>query len=239
MQKLSYEKNVLLITNYFSQKPSSHHLIATDALYNVLKQIKTVNITAFDVFDPALDNRTLSYLKKFDLIAIDFMDGGYDIAPRFPNFTRNLMTYIKDGGALFTGHDQFDSVHKGYITPQAIEMLSLLGFIHKSGPFEGSTAYFEKSAIQNSIFLTNYVLDGDQIKIAGTHQTYSTYDNSCTTCKVVLKFEKDGPDSSEYLVTNRVGKGKIVNIRAGHSSGFTEDERKIFLSSILWLLYDI
>ena len=47
------------------------------------------------------------------------------------------------------------------------------------------------------------------------------------------------PNSHEYLVINRPFKGKTLNIRAGHTTGFTEAEKKIFLSSILWLLYEI
>ena len=57
--------------------------------------------------------------------------------------------------------------------------------------------------------------------------------------KVIMKFSANGPNSNEYLVTNRPYKGKTLNIRAGHTTGFTEAEKKIFLSSILWLLYEI
>ena len=152
------------------------------------------------------------------------------------------MQYIKEGGALFSGHDQFDQTHKRFITPEAVDMLSLLGFIHQNswGAGSGSTVYFEKSAIKNSIFLANHALYGDSIPISYTHQTYSKYNTSCKTCNVILKFVKNGADTYEYLVTNRPNnKGKTVNVRAGHSSSFTEAEKKIFLSSILWLLYEI
>ena len=54
-----------------------------------------------------------------------------------------------------------------------------------------------------------------------------------------MKFSASGPNSDEYLVTNRPGKGKTINIRAGHTTGFTEEEKQIFLSSILWLLYEV
>lgn len=40
------------------------------------------------------------------------------------------MQYIKEGGALFTCHDQFDDTHSRFITPEALEMLQLLGFRH-------------------------------------------------------------------------------------------------------------
>ena len=54
-----------------------------------------------------------------------------------------------------------------------------------------------------------------------------------------MKFNAAGSNNYEYLVTNRPYKGKTLNIRAGHSTEFTEQEQKIFLSSILWLLYEL
>ena len=239
----SYEKKVLLITNHFSKKTTIFQPnISPDVLYNLLLQIKTVEVTVLDAYDPCLDNTTLSYLKNFDLVVLDFIDAGFTLAERCKNFTRNLMQYIKEGGALFSGHDQFDQTHKRFITQEAVDMLSLLGFIHQNswGAGSGSTVYFEKSAIKNSIFLANHALYGDSIPISYTHQTYSKYNTSCKTCNVILKFVKNGADTYEYLVTNRPNnKGKTVNVRAGHSSSFTEAEKKIFLSSILWLLYEI
>ena len=104
----------------------------------------------------------------------------------------------------------------------------------------GSVAFFDKTAINNTFFAINHILYGDVIPIANTHQTYSRYDESCTTCKVILKFNSaSAANSYEYLVTNRPYKGKTLNIRAGHTTGFTEAEKEIFLSSILWLLYEI
>ena len=120
-------------------------------------------------------------------------------------------------------------------------MISLLGFIHQnSWGISGSIAYFVKPAIDNSIFLVNHALYGDSIKISYTHQTYSKYNTSCETCNVVMKFVENGSNETEYLVTNRPNNiGKTINIRSGHTYSFTEGEKKIFLSSILWLLYDI
>lgn len=49
-----------------------------------------------------------------------------------------------------------------------------------------------------------------------------------------MKFVKDGSDQDEYLVINRPNYiGKTLNIRAGHTSSFTEPEKRIFLSSFL------
>ena len=121
-------------------------------------------------------------------------------------------------------------------------MISLLGFKHQNswGNHGGFTAYFNKKAICSSIFLVNHALYGDSINIAFTHQTYSKFDSSCKTCRVIMKFVKDGSDQDEYLVINRPNYiGKTLNIRAGHTSSFTEPEKRIFLSSFLWLLYDL
>ena len=242
IRNYSYVKKVLLITNYFSKTENSQQNISPDVLYKLLSKIKTVNLTVLDAFDPNLDNKTIFYLKNFNLVVLDFVDAGFSLADRCKKFTKNLMQYIKEGGALFTGHDQFDNTHKRFIAPEAVEMLSLLGFIHQNswGVGRGSTVYFEKSELWNSIFLSNHALYGDSIPISYTHQTYSKYNTSCKTCNVILKFSKYGSDTYEYLVTNRPNyKGKTVNIRAGHTNRFTEAEKQIFLSSILWLLYDI
>lgn len=56
----------------------------------------------------------------------------------------------------------------------------------------------------------------------------------------MMKFRNLNSKSNEYLVTNRPNnKGRTVNVRAGHTLDFTEEEKDLFLSSILWLLYDI
>ena len=238
----SYAKKVLFLTNYFSKKiPPGRTQASPDTLYKILLGIKTISMTIFDVYDPTLNNKDISFLKNFDLVVIDFYDGGYDLAARCKNFTINLIEYVKAGGALFTSHDQFDSTHSVYITQEALKMISLLGFIHQnSWGIGGSIAYFEKPAIDNSIFLVNHALYGDSINISYTHQTYSKYNTSCETCNVVMKFVENGSRETEYLVTNRPNNiGKTINIRAGHTFSFTEEEKKIFLSSILWLLYDI
>ena len=235
----NFEKKVLLITNHLSKNANYQNKISSDVLYKILLQLKTIKLTVLDAFDPTLDNKNIDYLKSFDLVVIDLLDAGYNLGGRCPNFVRDLMQYVKEGGALFSGHDQFDQTHKVYITQVAIDMLQLLGFTRENS-WGGSTAYFEKSQIENSIFLVNHALYGDSIPIAYTHQTYSKYDNSCEYCRVIMKFFQNGSNDYEYLVTNRPnGIGKTVNVRSGHTSGFTEAEKKIFLSSILWLLYDI
>ena len=235
-----YVKNVLLITNYISKKGNWQSKVSPDVLYNILSQMNKINLTVLDPYDDSLDTKDINYLKSFHLVAIDFVDGGYNLSPRCPNFLKALIQYIKEGGALFTTHDQFDDTHSRYITQEDLDMLQLLGLSHcDSHGNGGSVAYFDKTAISNSYFLINNVLYGDSIPIAYAHQTYSRYNESCTTCKVIMKFNAAGSNNYEYLVTNRPYKGKTINIRAGHSTGFTVQEQKIFLSSILWLLYEL
>ena len=43
-----------------------------------------------------------------------------------------------------------------------------------------------------------------------------------------MKFSTSSSNSYEYLVTNRPFKGKTLNIRAGHTIGFSEQEKKYF-----------
>ena len=202
---------MLLITNYISKKADPGRGPSLDVIYKILSDMKTVKLTVFDAYDETLEKKNILYLINFDLVVIDLLDGGYSLWNRC------------------------------FIKQEAIDMLALLGFTHEnSWGYSGRTAYFDKSAIDGSIFLVDYVFLGDSINIASTHQTYSKFDPSCKTCKVIMKFNKDGPDETEYLVTNRPNHiGKTVSIRAGHTTPYTEREKRIFTSSILWLLYDI
>ena len=234
---VGYERNVLLVTNYEPKKGKT----SPDVLYNILKGIKKIDLTILNAYDEKINEKGINYLKNFHLVVTDFCDGGYNLASRTPNFARALMQYIKEGGALFTTHDQFDETHFRYITPLAVEILHLLGFVNLdywAGP-RGNFAYFEKTTINNTFFAASHAIYGDKIPISYTHQTYSKFNEACTTCKVIMKFTPSGPNTDEYLVINRPGKGKTLNIRAGHSYAFTEEEKQIFLSSILWLLYEV
>lgn len=86
-----YEKNVLFITDFSS-----------NVLYNILLEIKKVNITIFDAYDLTLDNKNINFLNNFDLVVTDFIDAGYNLPERTPNFIKNLNQYVKEGGALFS-----------------------------------------------------------------------------------------------------------------------------------------
>ena len=48
---------------------------------------------------------------------------------RCPMFVRALIQYIKEGGALFSTHDQFDETHSRFIFFFYFDMLQLLVFI--------------------------------------------------------------------------------------------------------------
>ena len=72
---IGYERNVLLVTNYFSKNGNWQNKISTDVLFNILKQIKKVTITILDPYDANLNSKGINYLKNFHLVAIDFVDG--------------------------------------------------------------------------------------------------------------------------------------------------------------------
>ena len=95
------EKNVLLISNYLSKNGNWQGGVSPDVLFNNLTQMNKINTYILDPYDPDLDIIGINYLKNFHLVAIDFVDGGYNLAPRCPNFVNALIQYIKEGGALF------------------------------------------------------------------------------------------------------------------------------------------
>lgn len=74
---------------------------SSNVLYNILLEIKKVNITIFDAYDLTLDNKNINFLNNFDLVVTDFIDAGYNLPERTPNFIKNLNQYVKAGGALF------------------------------------------------------------------------------------------------------------------------------------------
>ena len=77
-------------------------MISTDVLYNILLQIKTINLTILDPIGGDLLDKNISYLRNFDLVVIDLLDGGYGLAGIAKNFTIALIQYLKEGGALFS-----------------------------------------------------------------------------------------------------------------------------------------
>ena len=159
------ERNVLLVTNHISKTPNGQSNISPDVLFNILTHIRKVNLTILDAYDKKINETGINYLKNFHLVVIDFCDGGYNLCPNAPSFIKALMQYIKEGGALFTTHDQFDDTHNRFITQEALEMLNLLGFVHLNswGDGGGSFAYFEKTAISNTFFVANHAIYGDNI----------------------------------------------------------------------------
>ena len=124
------ERNVLLVTNHISKTPNGQSNISPDVLFNILTHIRKVNLTILDAYDKKINETGINYLKNFHLVVIDFCDGGYNLCPNAPSFIKALMQYIKEGGTLFTTHDQFDDTHNRFITQEALEMLNLLGFVH-------------------------------------------------------------------------------------------------------------
>ena len=125
-----YERNVLLITNLFSKHANWNGHVSPDILYNMLSQMKKVTLSILDPYDPDLNTKGLNYLKSFHLVVLDFVDGGHFFGHRCPMFVKALMQYIKEGGALFSTHDQFDETHSRFIFQEELDMLQLLGFKH-------------------------------------------------------------------------------------------------------------
>ena len=90
----------------------------------MLSQKKKVTLSILDPYDPDLNTKGLNYLKSFHLVVLDFVDGGHFFGHRCPMFVRALMQYIKEGGALFSTHDQFDETHSRFIFQEELDMLN-------------------------------------------------------------------------------------------------------------------
>ena len=77
------------------------------------------------------------------------------------------MQYIKEGGALFSTHDQFDETHSRFIFQEELDMLQLLGFRQvDSHGTSGSAAYFDKTAISNTFFLSKLSMQNPVMGLA-------------------------------------------------------------------------
>ena len=53
--------------------------VSPDVLFNILTQMNKINTYILDPYDPDLDTIGINYLKNFHLVAIDFVDGGYNL----------------------------------------------------------------------------------------------------------------------------------------------------------------
>ena len=69
------------------------------------------------------------------------------------------------------------------------------------------------------------------IDIVETHNSYSIVNNE--TQQVMLSYDSN---NYLYLTTRSLGLGKAVYWNAGHSTDITEDEKKLLLNIVAWIL---
>ena len=200
---------------------------AGNKVYDLLKALPFVSKIVVN-HPYAVPKYELDYLSLFDVVLYDTFDSGFYI-----NLTNKkvIETYIKNGGSFLVTHDRWDEDYG------PLELLDCER--EKRNYVESLTRKAKVSEFNHPFFDTYYDLTNWKvIEIAETHKTYhKIIDRGTNTVKVLMELvvEKERGIKYDYLLTNEVGKGRIMYWAAGHSNTISEDEEKLFMNIFCWL----
>ena len=223
------KKNVLLITNYFSNIRNRYGNLPTEYLYLLLSKVRFITLDIIDFV--SVQKYELSNFKKYSAIVYDFVDCGY--GENSAKFHDVILNYIKNGGSIFATHDQFDFENEGLQFPRLLNMLGLKYYRDMS-------SYTNKAIVTNKnhpIFYNYYNLTYLNVfETKSTHKSWSEYDRTTSATKLIDLVLNDG-QYVDYLIVNNYVKGRTAMTRAGHSHSMSLDEEKIFINTLHWLLF--
>ena len=205
---------ILIISN-MNTGPSKENIQSKkEMLYDTLNDSKInceINVVSLD----AIKQFTELSLSFYDCIIYDLLDYGCGIQ----NPSGVIINYIKNGGNILVTHDH---VYFG--------LTDILGLKLKGPP-----SNFYKEAINTSfgheIWKSYYHLEDLKVMKVNTH-------NVCIISNEETKQLMHSNDiyNDLYLSARDLGNGKAVFWNAGHSPDLTEDEKKLFLNIMAWIL---
>ena len=236
-------KNVLLITDCYTNKPNSAMYITTEYLYLLLSKVNFITLEYIN--SSSVQNYSLIDFIKYSAVVFDLVDGGYGI--KNSKFYETIDDYVVSGGSLFVTHDQFDLEEEG--REHHLDMLGLEYF-----PIISNFVTQAKVINKNHSIFSNYynLTNLDIFTIKETHRSWSLFNEAKNATKLIDLVDDD-KQNADYLIVNNYGKGKTAITRAGHSSNIyylnkdfcelpkspmTLDEEKIFINTLYWLLFD-
>ena len=207
---------ILLISN-INTGPSKYNIQSKkEMLYDTLKNSNInpeIHIVSFEAIKH-FNELSLSY---YNCLIYDLLDRGCEIN----NPTEEIEKFIKNGGSIIVTHDHSryglsDILGIKFTTKTRIRLYKKVKVVN-----------FEHE-IWNSFYnLENWKV----IEIFETHNHYIINNNE--TQQVMLSYDNY---NDLYLTTRNLGMGKAIYWNVGHSNNINEDEKKLFLNIVAWVL---
>jgi hypothetical protein len=213
---LKQNARILLISNMNIGPTHNNNLSKKEMLYDTLKKSKLVSEITIVSLDAIKDFNEL-ILANYHCIIYDLLDCGC----KRTNPTKEIENYIKNGGNIIVTHD-----HVYYI-------LNILGLKEINN---SDTNYIFNEVInvnsEHEIWRSYY--NFEKIKIMEVTDTHGRLKVSNKETKTILVSNDNY--NNLYLTTRNIGMGKAVFWNAGHTPDINENEKKLFLNIIAWVL---
>jgi hypothetical protein len=213
----NYKKVRILLISNMNTGPSSRNIQSKkEMIYDTLKNSSLTSEIIVVSFESIkhFNELTLSY---YHCIIYDLLDNGCEIQ----NPTKEIENYIKNGGSIIVTHDHIrygledilGLKFNGNKVIRLFKKVKMVNFEHK---------------IWNSFYnLENW----RTIDIVETHNHYNILNNE--TQQVMLSYDNY---NDLYLTTRNLGMGKAIFWNAGHLTNINEDEKKLLINIVAWIL---
>ena len=213
-----FKKNarILLISN-MNIGPSKYNIQSKkEMIYDTLKNSNLVSEIHI-VSNESIKHFNELTLSFYHCIIYDLLDHGCEIQ----NPTKEIENYIKNGGSIIVTHD--------HLTYGLKDILGL-----KSNG-SGGTRFFKKVKIvyfEHEIWNSFHNLENWRtIDIVETHNHYNILNNE--TQQVMLSYDNY---NDLYLTIRSLGMGKAIFWNSGHLTFITEQEKKLFINIVAFIL---
>ena len=227
--RIKKNARILLISN-MNTGPSKHNIQSKkEMIYDTLKNsnlISEIIVTSID----SIKHFTEFSLSSYHCVIYDLLDHGCEIE----NPQKEIEKYIKNGGNIIVTHDH------------ANRLLDILG-LKRVGDDKNKNKNKKKKTNINKISHYNKVINVnfdhdiwksyynlENIKIMNIMETHGKlYASNKETKQVMHSYDNN---NDLYLSTRNIGMGKAIFWNAGHTPNINEEEKKLFLNMIAWVL---
>ena len=208
--------NILLISNMNDKEPSKHGIQSKkEMLYDILKNSKInckLKIGSLNIIN---DFNELSLL-NYDCIIYDLLDYGCEIQ----NPTEILENYVRNGGKILATHDHIlFGLHSIFGLEASKNQIRMF--------YEAVNVCYE-----HEIWKSYYNLENLKTIKVCTHNNYNINNYN----EVIQLMHSNDNYNDLYLSLRNLGMGKVIYWNAGHSTDLSEDERKLFLNIMAYIL---
>lgn len=210
-------KKILLISNMNIGPAKNNILSRKEMLFDILNNSK-INCDIKVVSVNAINHLNELLLIYYDCVIYDLLDTGCNII----NPSGELENYVKNGGNIIVTHDhvyfRLDRV-LGLQYTNRKELRVYKKAINVSPNHEIWKSYYSLNNWEKLVMNVD------------THSEHIISNNDTTQ----LMLSNDN-NNDLYLSVRSLGRGKAVFWNVGHNPNLTEDEKKIYLNIMAWVL---